>query len=101
MNIRLVAILPPTFAAVLTAGPPPAAPVDVRPVCASASHAVLKVQAGRDVCAPTVLADGQAVSVGYLPTTCPPFAPDLLVDAVGSQDLCRPRPHHPPSPARG
>jgi len=69
----------------------PAAAADVKPVCASASHEVLKVQAGRDVCAPTVLANGKAVSVGFLPTTCPPQAPELVVDAVGVQDACRPR----------
>lgn len=102
MKTCLVAIVLPALGAFL-AGGPALASAEVKPLCASPSHEVLKVQEGRDVCAPTVLANGQAVAVGYLPTTCPPQAPDLLVDAVGVQDLCRPRgpPPHPHAPARG
>jgi hypothetical protein len=87
----LLAVLLPALGAGLASTPAPVAAADVKPICASASHQVLKVQEGRDVCAPTVLANGKAVSVGFLPTTCPPQAPELVVDAVGLQDLCRPR----------
>lgn len=103
MKTCLVAVLLPLLGALLAPRPALAAPSGVKPLCAVASHAVLKVQAGRDVCAPTVLANGQAVAVGYLPTNCPPQAPELVVDAVGFQDLCRSRaPQSPtPPPVRG
>ena len=103
MKIGLVAALSSALPAFLAADPLLAGPAEVKPQCVVASHAVLKVQLGRDVCAPTLLANGQAVAVGYLPTSCPPQAPELVVDAVGAQDLCRPQlpPAHPQFPARG
>ncbi|HVN01895.1 MAG TPA: hypothetical protein VMT68_16975 [Caulobacteraceae bacterium] len=91
MNAHPIACALGVLGAVIASGTPPATSEEVKPVCASASHAVLKVQPGRDVCAPTVLANGQAVAVGFLPTACPPQAPVLAVDADGPQDLCRPR----------
>ncbi len=56
-----------------------------QPRCGDASHAVLVVQKGRDVCGPTIL-NAQPVSVGFLPTTCVGV---LVVDAVKDMDLCR------------
>jgi hypothetical protein len=65
----------------------PAIPDRAAPVCSDASHARLIVQAGRDVCGPTMLPSGP-VSVGFLPTTCPAALPVLKIDAQQATDRC-------------
>jgi len=60
---------------------------DPRPRCADPSHARLIVQAGRDVCGPTLLPSGP-VSVGFLPTACTAPLPFLAIDAQKEQDVC-------------
>lgn len=64
-----------------------AAPPAGVPRCTDPSHTRLVVKAGRDVCGPTLLTSGP-VSVGFLPSTCPDDAPQLVVDAVNEADRC-------------
>lgn len=89
MRIRVGGMAVLMLAGLLCGGHALAAQPGAPPLCAEASHSVLKIQPGRDVCAPTVLPNGQAVSVGFMPTTCPPAFPELVVDAAGPRDLCR------------
>lgn len=60
----------------------------VTPVCTSASHDRLVVQAGRDVCAAPLNARGEPRAPGFLPTSCPRAGQDYRVDARGHADLC-------------
>jgi hypothetical protein len=74
---------------------PKPAPALVRPaaeppVCVSASHDRLKVQAARDVCAPALSASGAQVAAGFLPTQCRRKGDTLKIDAVGERDACLP-----------
>ncbi len=96
-TLCLAICLAGAMAGVAVAEPAPTAGW-TKPVCAEPSHAILVVQPGRDVCGPTTLPNGAPVSVGFMPTTCPPQAPELAVDAIGAADFCHPRAAPPRRP---